>query len=151
MSLESTIKQSKFRNEYQKVNINLLVTYNWMIERMRTFFDSADLTMQQYNVLRILRGSHPQPLSTLQIRDRMIDKMSDVSRIVDRLIKKELVMKVTCQNDKRLVDVNVTEKGIALLKKLDRRMNNLEASLQNITMEEATQLNALLDKLRGED
>jgi DNA-binding MarR family transcriptional regulator len=151
MSLETTIKQTKFRNEWQKANINLMVTYNWMMERMRVFFDKADLTMQQFNVLRILRGSHPQPLSTLQIRDRMIDKMSDASRIVDRLIKKELVRKTTCANDKRLVDVTLTDKGMELLAKLDKRMKTMEEVLKTLTQEEAVQLNFLLDKLRGEE
>jgi DNA-binding MarR family transcriptional regulator len=151
MSLETTIKQTKFRNEWQKANINLMVTYNWMMERMRVFFDKADLTMQQFNVLRILRGSHPQPLSTLQIRDRMIDKMSDASRIVDRLIKKELVCKTTCANDKRLVDVTLTDKGMELLAKLDKRMKTMEEVLKTLTQEEAVQLNFLLDKLRGEE
>jgi DNA-binding MarR family transcriptional regulator len=89
MSIDKEINQQKFRNEYQKSEINLIYTYNWMNEQMKCIFDKFDITSQQFNILRILRGAG-EPLSTLQIRQRMLDKMSDTSRIVDRLIKKEL-------------------------------------------------------------
>ncbi|HEY0039943.1 MAG TPA: MarR family transcriptional regulator, partial [Flavisolibacter sp.] len=95
--------------------INLLFTYGWAIEKIKDFVAKEDITHQQYNILRILRGAHPKPLSTLQIRERMLDKMSDTSRIVDRLVLKDLVEKRTCSKDKRLVDVTITEKGQALL------------------------------------
>ena len=97
MGIEKDISQSKFLNEHQKASINLLYTYGWMMERSKELFASEDITPQQFNILRILRGSHPQPLSTLQIRERMLDKMSDTSRIVDRLIVKGLVKKGTCK------------------------------------------------------
>jgi len=104
MSIEKDIQQSKFRNEYHKTVVNLIFTYNWITEKTKQFFDKGDITSQQYNILRILRGAG-KPLSTLQIRQRMLDKMSDTSRIVDRLVKKELVQKVVCKTDRRLVDV----------------------------------------------
>ena len=109
-----------------------------------------DLTKQQFNVLRILRGSYPEPLSTLQIRERMLDKMSDTSRIVDRLVKKEFVNKQTCPNDKRLVDVIITEAGLKKLEALDEKEFIIEDSLQNLSEEEADTLSSLLDKLRAE-
>jgi DNA-binding MarR family transcriptional regulator len=87
MSLEKDIHQPKFKTEYQKARVNLIFTYNWVMEQSRKFFEKADLTPQQFNILRILRGAG-KPISTLQIRQRMLDKMSDTSRIVDRLIKK---------------------------------------------------------------
>src|SRR5919107_3092423 len=109
MGIEKDIQQMKFRNEYQKAVINLIYTSNWMRERTAGILEEEDITPQQFNILRILRGSHPKPLSTLQIRERMLDKMSDTSRIVDRLVTKGLVKKTTCPQDKRLVDVLITE------------------------------------------
>ena len=148
MSIENDIHQTNFISEYQKMNVNLIYTYNWAMERTKRFFEKADLTMQQYNILRILRGAG-KPLSTLQIRQRMLDKMSDTSRIVDRLLKKELVEKVICKNDRRLVDVTISQKGLALLSFLDNHVHELESHLRNLSVEEAQQINLLLDKLRN--
>ena len=96
MGIEKDISQAKFSNEYQKATINLIYTFNWMNEQIKNMLDQYDITPQQFNILRILRGAG-KPLSTLQIRQRMLDKMSDTSRIVDRLIKKGLVKKVVCE------------------------------------------------------
>ena len=150
MSIEKDISQRKFKTEFQKAMINLIFTHNWMMERMKMFFDQADLTPQQFNILRILRGGG-QPLSTLQIRQRMLDKMSDTSRIVDRLIKKGLAKKVVCKSDRRLVDVTITEKGLKLLEKLDDQQHNLDGILQNLNDTDAKQLNKLLDKIRNSE
>jgi DNA-binding MarR family transcriptional regulator len=149
MSLEKDIQQvAKFRNEYHKVIVNLIYTYNWMVEKQRSILDRQQITMQQYNILRILRGSK-EPLSTLQIRQRMLDKMSDTSRIVDRLLKKNLVKKVVCKSDKRLVDVTITSQGLKLLEDMDVYVNRLDAIFANLSEEEALLLNNLLDKARG--
>lgn len=121
-----------------------------MMEGMRKHFEKADLTPQQYNILRILRGAG-KPLSTLQIRQRMLDKMSDTSRIVDRLIKKELVQKVICKADRRLVDVTISEKGKELLKALDEFNKDFDDMLSALSTNEAGMLNQLLDKLRRSD
>ena len=111
MSIEKDINQAKFRNEYQKSIINIIFTYNWMTEQIKSkYLKPENITMQQFNILRILRGSST-PLSTLQIRERMLDKMSDTSRIVDRLIIKGFAKKVICKTDKRLVDITITDKG----------------------------------------
>lgn len=147
MSIEKDINQPRFNSEYHKMNVNLIYTYNWVMEQSKRFFEKADLTPQQYNILRILRGAG-KPLSTLQIRQRMLDKMSDTSRIVDRLLKKELVEKMICQNDRRLVDVTISEKGMRLLNKLDMDTHELDANLSSISEEEAKTMNLLLDKLR---
>lgn len=148
MGIEQDINQDRFRNNWQKAVINLIYTNNWMTERSKNFFKDQDITPQQFNILRILRGSHPNPLSTLQIRERMLDKMSDTSRIVDRLIVKGLVRKVTCKSDKRLVDVTITDKGRKLLEELDLRQDEMDAIVGNLTDEEAVTLNNLLDKIR---
>lgn len=147
MSIEKDIQQSKFRNEYQKTVVNLIFTYNWVMEKHRQFFERDDITSQQFNILRILRGAG-KPLSTLQIRQRMLDKMSDTSRIVDRLVKKDLVNKVICKTDRRLVDVSISEKGMALLEKFDGYNEEIDGILANITEDEARTLNELLDKMR---
>jgi len=131
--------------------INLLYTYGWTIERIKNFLAGEDITHQRYNILRILRGSSPEPLSTLQIRERMLDKMSDTSRIVDRLLAKELVKKCVCPKDKRLVDVTISDKGQKLLKKLDTEAANIDNVMNNLTESEAEQLSHLLDKLRTTD
>jgi len=149
MSIKQDIKQSKqFRNEHHKATVNLLFSAGWLTENIRKFLLHEDITPQQYNILRILRGSGG-PLSTLQIRERMVDKMSDTSRIVDRLLKKELVEKKISQADKRLVDVTISDKGLELLDRLDTRNENLDGILFGITADEAAILNHLLDKMRG--
>jgi MarR family 2-MHQ and catechol resistance regulon transcriptional repressor len=149
MSIDQDILQSKFRNEHQKAIVNLLYTYNWVTEKSKELFASEDITPQQFNILRILRGSHPTPLSTLQIRERMLDKMSDTSRIVDRLIAKGLVKKGVCKDDRRLVDVMITEKGKKLLERLDARQDEIDNIIGNLSKKEATSLSELLDKIRA--
>jgi DNA-binding MarR family transcriptional regulator len=148
MALENEINQRKFRNEYQKSAINLIYTYNWVTEKITKLLDEWDVTTQQFNILRILRGAG-QPLSTLQIRQRMLDKMSDTSRIVDRLLKKGLVKKNICKMDRRLVDVTITEKGKKLLEKIDQYSDQLDGIMKNLTEEDARTLNELLDKIRN--
>jgi len=150
LGLEKDISQRSFRNEYQKGIINLIYTYNWMNEKMKKVFDNEDITAQQYNILRILRGAG-KPISTLQIRERMLDKMSDTSRIVDRLVLKGLAQKSTCKDDKRLVDVSISSKGKKLLEKIDRYDNEMDAIFGNLTEAEAKIFNKLLDKIRQSD
>ncbi|RYZ15513.1 MAG: MarR family transcriptional regulator [Chitinophagaceae bacterium] len=148
MGLEQDIRQTKFVSAKQKAMINLLYTYGWVMEQIKTFLACEDITHQQYNILRILRGA-ASPLSTLQIRARMLDKMSDTSRIVDRLVAKELVQKVTCAKDKRLVDVTISDKGLALLGRLDKGDDHIQAIMKSLSENEAAQLSTLLDKIRG--
>ena len=148
MSLEQDIQQPKFRNEHQKAVVNLLFTVSWLKEQTKAIFDPEDITPQQFNILRILRGSHPKPLSTQAIRDRMLEKMSDTSRIVDRLIVKGLVKKVTCESDRRLVDVQITDKGRKLLERIDLKENEMDEIVKGLNEAEAKELNLLLDKIR---
>lgn len=148
MSLSHDINQTRFRSEFSKAMLNVLYTNNWLTEITRKHLDRFDLTTQQFNILRILRGAGA-PLSTLQIRQRMLDKMSDTSRIVDRLVKKELVQKVVCPTDRRLVDVTISDKGQSLLAEIDVVEPEWEKLFFNITEEEAVELNRLLDKLRN--
>ena len=148
MGIEKDIQQARFRNAHQKAAINLIYTIGWMRDKTKCLFESEDITPQQFNILRILRGSFPQPLSTLQIRERMLEKMSDTSRIVDRLISKGLVKKLTCKSDRRLVDVIITDKGKKLLEKLDLKQDDMDGVLGKLSEKDANMLSDLLDKIR---
>jgi MarR family transcriptional regulator, 2-MHQ and catechol-resistance regulon repressor len=149
VGIEKDIHQDTFTSARHKALINLLYTYGWAIEKIKEDLARFDVTHQQFNILRILRGSHPRPLSTLQIRERMLDKMSDTSRIVDRLVAKDLVKKTTCTADKRLVDVVITDKGQKLLNKVDSETDNVSKIMGNLSEKDAGMLTSLLDKLRG--
>lgn len=148
MSIEKDIHQENFRNDFHRACVNLFFTHGWLIEKVKGVLNGAEITPQQFNILRILRGSHPQPLSTLQIRDRMLDKMSDTSRIVDRLVVKGLVAKKTNENDKRLVDISITDSGLELLQHLDEKNQQMDSILGNLSPDEASQLSHMLDKIR---
>jgi DNA-binding MarR family transcriptional regulator len=150
MTLEKDLNQTKFRNEHQKATVNIIFTNNWIMDRITQIFDEAGITSQQYNILRILRGAG-KPLSTLQIRQRMLDKMSDSSRIVDRLVLKGMVKKNISRADRRLVDVTITAKGLKLLEKIDTYNDQVDAIMMNLSVSEAKALNQLLDKIRSLD
>lgn len=147
MGIEKDIQQQQFRNEYQKASVNIIYSANWLTEQIKTFLQQEDITPQQYNILRILKGSK-KPLSTCLIRERLLDKMSDTSRLVERLQKKGLVEKKICSADKRLVDVLITKKGLAMIERLDLHNHQLDNILNNLSGEEAVLLNQLLDKIR---
>lgn len=148
MRIEDEIKQSQFRNSLQKAMINVFFTNNWIETKLKAIIEPHGITMQQFNVLRILRGQYPDYVSTSIIRERLIDKMSDTSRIVDRLAQKEWVEKFACKEDRRLVDIRISEKGLLLLKEIDGIETSFDNILQNLSIEEANILNHLLDKIR---
>jgi DNA-binding MarR family transcriptional regulator len=147
MGIDKEISASYFRNEYHKVMVNVVMTSNWILESMKQLIESEDITHQQYNILRILRESKT-PLSTLQIREQMIDKMSDTSRIVERLLKKDLVHKQTASHDKRLVDITLSAKGLEVLERLDKKNERIDAIAAALSPDEVATLNTLLDKMR---
>lgn len=148
MGLEQEIRQGRpFKDEHFKAIVNLIYTYNWTTERLKQIFKRQQLTMQQYNILRILRGTKV-PLSTLQLRNRMLDKMSDTSRLIDRLADKSLVKRKESKNDGRVVEIIITRKGLDLLQKIDRYNDEISGLFSGITEKEATALNRLLDKIR---
>jgi len=149
MAIEDDIKQPQFKDEYNKLIVNLIFTGYWINEKESEIFKKYQLTAQQYNVLRILRGQYPKPSTINLIIDRMLDRMSNASRIVDRLEKKKLVSRKPSKDDRRAVDVVITQKGLHLLEEIDRELDKWEKSLTNITVKEARTLNRLLDKLRG--
>lgn len=151
MSLAKDIHQLRdFRNEHHKAMVNLIFTHHWLYEKLRDFIEKENITLQQYNILRILRGSDC-PLSTQQIRERMLDRMSDTSRLVDRMVLKELVQKHISKTDQRKVDITISTKGKALLKRLDQLNKPIDAILSGLTDTEAKTLNRLLDKMRSSE
>ena len=149
MGIAEDIKQKSFKSEFHKGIINLLYTTSWFNERQNKFFKQYDLTGAQFNVLRILRGQHPTPVTVNLIIERMLDRMSNASRIVDKLEKKNLVKRTQCKNDRRAVDVVISDSGLELLKKMDTEMEVWQNQQRNLTEEESAQLNQLLDKMRA--
>lgn len=149
MKFEKEIQQEKFRSAKQKATLNLLFTCNWLNNQHKDFFKGFGLTPQQYNVLRILRGQFPDSISTSDIKVRMLDKNSDASRIVDRLTLKGWVTKCTSPQDRRLVDVLISEDGLTLLGRMDSHTDQLDHTI-GLTEDEADQLCELLDKVRVE-
>ena len=150
MKIEEAINQKKFKNNWQKATLNILYTNNWIQNQVKLFLKPYGVTQQQFNVLRILRGQFPEPLTTSVIRKRMLDNMSDASRIVERLYKKGLVERQICPADKRLVDVLISEKGLNVLAAIDENSEKLDFSKTSLTEGEALLLSDLLDKLRVE-
>jgi DNA-binding MarR family transcriptional regulator len=148
MTIEEEIQQSKFKSPHQKAVLNLLFTANWIQNKQRELFEPYGITNQQYNILRILRGQHPKSISGTEIKNRMLDKNSDISRLLDRLIGKKLVVKTPCPEDKRASNVSIDTSGLELLQKLDADINNLDKQLLLLSKEEAIQLSSLLDKCR---
>ncbi|RCH54026.1 MarR family transcriptional regulator [Mucilaginibacter hurinus] len=149
MRIEDEIKSSKFEDNYQKVVININYTYGWISNFFRSHFEKNNLTTQQFNILRILRGQYPKPATINLLKERMIDKMSDASRIVDRLVQKGLVTRCTNSRDRRAVDIVISDEGLKILSRMDDEFKTKEVLKNHLTEEEAGQLSDLLDKLRG--
>ena len=149
MRIEDEIQVEEFPSVYQKVSINLIYTMTWADLRLQEFFSEFGLTSSQYNVLRILRGQHPKPVSTAFIKDRMIHRNAGSSRLVDRLEGKGFVTKSTCESDRRLIDVVITRAGLRVLKQMDIQRRRIDEIYANLSEREAAQLNRLLDKIRG--
>ena len=149
MKIEDEIQTRKFRNERHKATINIVFTSNWITRILEKRANVQQITLQQFNVLRILRGQYPNPVTNNMLKERMLDKMPDVSRIIDRLVAKELVSRGKCSKDRRAVDVKITQKGLDVLAELDQSMLMMDILEQHISEEECRALNDLLDKLRG--
>ena len=149
VQLQKEVKASKFENIFQQALVNVIFTYHWSTKNVKEALEPFDITQQQYNVLRILRGQYPSPATVNLIKNRILDKMSDTSRIVDRLIQKGYVDKSVNNYDKRAVDIIISDKGLSLLKKMDKEVDFSSFIAPNLTETEAEQLNILLDKMRG--
>lgn len=149
MKIEQAIKQERFDNEYQKLAVNMMYTSSLLSVHQQRFFRGYDLTVQQYNVLRILRGQKSTPIGVNSIGERMIDQTSNASRLVEKLRQKGLAERKTCPDDRRQVEVTITQNGMNLLAEIDSHMHELFKAFGSISHKEAANLNQLLDKLRS--
>ena len=145
-TIEQVIQQKQFQNAQQKATLGLIIAGNSLVAKHNSFVKQNDITIQQYNVLRILRGNYPNPCTILTIKERMIDRKSDVSRIVERLRKSGLIVRNACAEDRRAVDVVISEKGLALLNQLDPGIKKL-MQLGDLTDEEANLLSSLIERI----
>lgn len=149
MEIGKEIKQEKFRSEYQKMLINILFTSGWLASKHACNLKPYGISTQQFNILRILRGQHPKPATVNLLIDRMLDKNSNASRLVEKLRLKKLVERATCPEDRRAVNVVITQKGLDLLIQLDNQEENFTQELKKLSELEAHQMNMLLDKIRS--
>ena len=149
MSIEKEIKQKVFKNPYNKVTVNVMFTTGWLLTKNSKILKPYNLTEQQYNVLKILRECYPQSANVNFILERMIDKMSNASRLVDKLVLKGLVKKVKSLYDLRSVDILLTEEGIKLADELIVKVTEYENSFYGLNDKEIKLLNVLLEKLRN--
>ena len=150
MSLEEDIKQGRdFTNEYEKLIVNVIYTHSWISERQHDIFKPYGITSAQYNVLRILKGHNPEPCTINTLIDRMIDRMSNASRIVDRLEIKGLVVRKVSTIDRRAKDVLITEKGLDLLNEVTEKMRSWMNDFKEISSEKVQEVNDTLDKFRS--
>ena len=148
MGIAEEIKVKRFRNEWHEATVNIVYTSNWITKELERRANKKSITLQQFNVLRILRGQYPNSATNLLIKERMITDSADISRLIDRLVIKELVEKNKSKIDKRSVNVTITEKGLSLLDDIENDMTLMDFLPQQITEEEAKTLSILLDKLR---
>jgi DNA-binding MarR family transcriptional regulator len=148
MKIEDEIKQPNFKSAYHKAFINLIYTAGWLEVRQAQRFKPYGVTLPQYNILRILRGQFPKPATVNLLMERMLDKTSNVSRIIDKLEVKNLVTRKQCETDRRTVDILITDEGLELLKKMDTELDSQPNGFENLTEAEAETLSNLLDKLR---
>jgi len=148
MKLEDEIHQKKFKSPQQKLAVNLLFTANWLNNKYAYFFKDVDITIQQFNVLRILRGQHPNTCNLKLIKERMLDRMSDASRIVDKLVLKGFAERTSCPNDRRNIDILISNKGLNLLKSLDNIDEATKKMCAALSQKQVIELNDLLDTLR---
>lgn len=148
--LEESIQQKAFKDPYNKAVVNILYTNSYIETRQNKLFRPFEISPEQYNVLRILRGKHPEPITVSSIQDRMLNKMSNASRLVEKLKNKGLVYRQECATDRRQVDITITDKGLDLLQVLEEEINQFNKNVISLSKEEVDVLNELLDKLREE-
>ena len=151
MKLEEEIQQKEFKSPYHKLAINLIYTANWVSSRCSALLRDVDITQQQYNVLRILRGQHPNYCNLKLVKERMLDRMSDASRIIDKLLAKGLIERNECPNDRRQINILITQKGLELLKSVDFIDDETQQMFENLDIKQIELLNDLLDQLRTAD
>ncbi|EJF08976.1 MULTISPECIES: MarR family winged helix-turn-helix transcriptional regulator [Pontibacter] len=149
MRIEDEIQQKDFKDDHRRMVVNLLFTNNWLNQQFIPFFKQFGLTLQQHNVLSIVRGQQPKPVCFGEVQERMVDRNSNVTRLVDKLIEKGYVTRDICQANRRMIELRLTPKGTELLSQIDEQMPTFFHRFHNLTQEEAVLVSKLLDKLRG--
>ncbi|WP_266203832.1 MarR family winged helix-turn-helix transcriptional regulator [Pontibacter kalidii] len=149
MRIEDEIHQKEFKDDHRRLLVNLLFTNNWVNQQLMPFFKRLGLTLQQHNVLAILRGQQPEPVCFGDIQNRMVDRNSNVTRLIDKLIEKGFVTRDICQANRRMIEVRLTEKGMKKLQEVDARFPELLEHFHKLSKEEAVMVSNMLDKLRG--
>ncbi|MEP0713711.1 MarR family transcriptional regulator [Algoriphagus sp.] len=147
--IEDAIQQKEFKDPFNKVVVNILYTQSYLVTAQNALFKPYDISPEQYNVLRILKGQAGVPITVSSIQERMLNKMSNASRLVEKLKSKGLVLRSECPNDRRQVDILITQKGLDLLHDLRPLLEQANKNFINLNLEEIETLNNLLDKLRG--
>ena len=147
--IEEAIKQAQFKDVYNKAVVNLLYTHSYLVGFQTSVLKPQDISPEQYNVLRILRGQQGKPATIAAIQERMLNTMSNASRLVDKLKAKDLVKRDECPENRRKVDVLITDKGLHLLDLLEPQIAILNKKVIHLEEAELSLLNGLLDKLRG--
>lgn len=150
MRIEQEIKQETFKSQLHKANLNIMFTGGWLNARDSQILKPFKLSPQQYNVLRILRGSERGCANLCDIQQRMLDRMSNATRLVEKLRQKGLLTRELCPDNRRKVDIRITPEGLALLNAIEGKLTEMYHQIQGrISEEEARQLNGMLDRLRG--
>ena len=151
MDIAQAIDQKRFKDDYQRLIINLIYTSSWLVNRQNAALKPYDLTVQQFNLMRILRGRAPQPATVQYITERMLDKNSNASRLLDKLCAKGLAERHICPSNRRAVDVHLTEAGQEMLNHLDETLLGANALDRNLTDAQARHVSDMLDQLRGQE
>jgi DNA-binding MarR family transcriptional regulator len=148
MGISEDLKQSNFQSESQKAIVNAIYTGNWIVQQQQELLKPFGLTVQQYNVLRILKGQQGNPMTVLAITERMLDKMSNASRLVDKLLEKKLVLRRECPKDRRAVDILILPAGLDLLKEVDQVQQDWGKNFEALGPKKLEEMNQLLDEFR---
>ena len=150
MSIEQDIKQASFKTNLEKAVVNLLYTYNWLRDNSQDIYKPYGLKMQHYNVLRILKGKYPEVISPGEIKEVMLDKSPDLTRLLDKLVDMNLVERQLCPENRRRMDITITKNGLDLLNLLSKQQDKLTSEIANrLSEDEANHLSQLLDKMRS--
>jgi DNA-binding MarR family transcriptional regulator len=148
MGISEDLKQSNFHSEAQKAIVNAIYTGNWIVQKQQELLKPFGLTVQQYNVLRILKGQQGNPMTVLAITERMLDKMSNASRLVDKLLEKKLVLRRECPQDRRAVDILILPAGLDLIKEVDQVQQDWGKHFDALGVKRLEEMNQLLDEFR---
>ncbi len=151
MKLEEEIKQEKFKSEHHKLMINLLFTSSWLQRMQLSLLRPYDLTPPQYNILRILRGAKGELLNLGEITSRMIDRSSNTSRLIDKLVIKKWVSRKTCPDDRRQSEICITKEGLKVLEQLDKPIDSITEQFHFLSVKDTKEINQFLDQLRNQN